>query len=287
MAAPRQVERAPLLLLAALAVGCGGGMPLLHPAHTLRPGQISGSVGASGNFLLGDADDAIETTDAAGAANSLGPGSGDETAAGVSASVLGAPGIAPHVAGRVGVAERTEAGLTYSGRSVRIDGRHAFEDKSRAFSAGLGLRTLLYHPQADPNDAPSSSGAITGVDTGGVIGFGVDVPLLVGYRSDAELVQIWGGLRGGYEHVEGQVLFADPSIPAEEAQNAAELQADEISAEALLGLGVGLSPIWVAVEIAVGYAHVDGELRPRGLPPSAAQVDGVTVTPAGAIIGRF
>jgi hypothetical protein len=119
------------------------------------------------------------------------------------------------------------------------------------------------------------------VDAGGVTGFGVDLPLLVGYRSDAELVQAWGGLRAGYEHVSGQILFAEPTAPA------AELEADKVSAEALLGLGVGLSPIWVAVEIAVGYLHVEGELQPEGMPVSTAKVDGLAVTPAGAIIGRF
>ena len=253
----------------------------MHPAHTLRPGKISGSVGASGNFLLGDADDAIEQTDAAGAGNSLGPDSAEQTTAGIAASVVGAPGVAPFVAGRVGVAERTEAGLTYTARSVRIDGRHAFEDKSRALSLGLGLRAILSHPTSDPNDTPKASGELSGVDAGGVTGFGADIPLLVGYRSDAELVQIWGGLRGSYEHLQGEVLFAEPTAPV------AELEADEISAEALLGLGVGLSPIWVAVEIAVGYLHVEGELRPEGLPVSTAKVDGLAVTPAGAIIGRF
>src|SRR5687767_8973373 len=73
MAPSCQVERAAFALIASLGlVACGGGMPLLHPAHTLKTGQVSGAVGASGHFLLGDADDAIERTDAAGASNSLG-----------------------------------------------------------------------------------------------------------------------------------------------------------------------------------------------------------------------
>lgn len=256
-------------------------MPLLHPAHTLRPGQVSGSVGASGNFLLGDADDAIDSADASGTGAALGAQNGERTTAGIAASVLGAPGVAPHVAGRVGLAERTEAGLAYSGRSLRLDGRHALETRSLALSAGLGARALLSHPQSDPGEGPATSGAVTGVDTSGVKGFGFDVPLLAGYRSDADLVQLWGGLRGGYERISGEVLFADPAAPT------AELDADKLSAEALLGLGVGLSPIWVAVEIAVGYLHVDGELRPEGLPASTAKVDGLTVTPAGAITARF
>jgi hypothetical protein len=108
------------------------------------------------------------------------------------------------------------------------------------------------------------------------------VPLIVGYRSDAELVQAWAGVRGTWEHVDGEVLFAGQDEPV-----VAELDADELSAEALLGLAVGLSPIWVAVEIAVGYAHIDGELRPVDLPASTGKVDGLTVTPGGAIIGRF
>jgi hypothetical protein len=283
MPAQREALRALFLLVTSLAAsGCGGGMPLLHPAHTLRPGQVSGSVGASGNFLLGDADAAIERTDAAGAGNSLGANESQHTTEGIAAAVLGAPGVAPYVAGRVGVAERTEAGLAYSGRSVRIDGRHAFEDASKAFSAGLGLRALLSHPTSSPEGSPPS-GELSGVDASGVTGFGADLPLLVGYRSDADLVQLWGGLRGSYELISGELLFTAPLASAEMA----ELDATKFSAEALIGLGVGLSPIWVAVEVSAGYVHMDGELRPEGLPSAAGKVDGVTVTPAGAITGRF
>ena len=253
-------------------------MPLLHPAHPLDPGRVSGSVGASGHFLLGDVEQAIEEADAQGPAFS--GEAGDTTAKGVAADVVGAPGVAPFVAGRVGIAEHAEAGLTYAGSRARIDGRYAFESGALALSGGLGLGILLAHPTADPNDPPSGVG---GIDTGAVSGFGVDVPVVVGYRSDGEIVQVWGGIRASYEQAGGEVLVAGAP-----ENTRAELDATGISAQGLIGLAVGLRPVWVAAELGVGYLNVKGELSdPAGGPSSSARVDGVTLTPAGALMGRF
>ncbi len=281
-------RNAAFVVLAALgAVGvlpaCGGGMPLLHPAHTLRPGHVSGTVGASGNFLFGEADQAITDANAAGVGTSTDEASMRRAAAGIAASVMGAPGVAPFVSARVGVAPQTEAGLVYTGRNVRIDGRYAIESKKYAFSAGLGLHSLLTHPTTKPDQQPSATGTVSGVDASGILGYGVDLPLIVGYRSDGDIVQVWGGLRGGYEHTYGDVFYSDPN----NAVVSAELKGDAYSAGGLVGLAVGLSPIWVAAEISATYLHISGKLAPESTPGGSADVDGLTVTPAGALIGRF
>ncbi len=262
-----------LLLLPA----CGGGLPLLHPAHTLRQGHVSGAVGASGHFVLGDPDQAVTDADAAGP-NGIDQESANRTAKGLAASVIGAEGVAPHVGARVGVAPTTEAGLAYSGRSVRLDGRHAFENKKYALSLGLGLHALLTHPASSSKEPPST----VGVDASGLKGYGVDLPVIVGYRSDADLVQLWAGLRGGYEHVFGDVYYSEGTD-----QVTASVTGDGYSAGALLGLAVGLSPIWVAAEISAGYLHASGKYDRDFAAGGKADVDGVTVTPAGALIGRF
>ena len=41
------------LACAALLTGCGGGLPLLHPARTLPPGDVRAAAGFSGNFAVG------------------------------------------------------------------------------------------------------------------------------------------------------------------------------------------------------------------------------------------
>src|SRR5688572_953389 len=70
--------------LAMAAFGCGGGSPLLHPAHVNRPGVVSIGAGASGQIALrtlgAEASDADQLQDA-----------------------TVAPGVAPWVGGRVGL----------------------------------------------------------------------------------------------------------------------------------------------------------------------------------------
>ncbi len=253
-------------------------MPLLHPAHSLPSGHASGTVGASGHFLLGAADEAIDSVDAEGAA--LEGEAGERTAAGVAASVLGEPGVAPYLSARLGVTDDIEAGVAYSGRSARLDGRYTTRERHLAYSGGLAVEWVLAHPSEDAAGGASMSPTLDGVDPSGVSGWAISLPVLVGYRSDAELVQLWGGVRGRYERASGEVTFTAEQAPT------SDLSAHAVSAEALVGLAVGLPPIWVAAEVSVGYLNVHGELSTSGS-SSSAGVDGVTVTPAGALIARF
>ena len=53
------------------------------------------------------------------------------------------PGISPWVSARVGLPHANEAGLTYTGRSLRLDGRHAFSlGGAWALSLGLGASAV-------------------------------------------------------------------------------------------------------------------------------------------------
>src|SRR6186713_942940 len=56
---------APFALLALSLSGCGGGAPLLHPAHTLPDGDVAFAAGTSGRLALGGLRDADEALDAA------------------------------------------------------------------------------------------------------------------------------------------------------------------------------------------------------------------------------
>ena len=69
-----------------------------------------------------------------------------------------------------------------------------------------------------------------GTDLDRVSGVGVDVPILFGYRSDADLLSGWVGLRASLDHWSGNVSLDDaPTL---------KLRADRLSAGPLLGNNV-------------------------------------------------
>jgi hypothetical protein len=280
-------------LAAFFAMGCGGAAPLLHPAHTLAPGRVSFGAGASGTFVAGRAQARLEDARAVAASGAaVTEAERRRLAEGTAVSVLATPGIAPWIGARVGVAERTEAGAAYTGRWARIDVRHAMEDRKLALSFGIAGLALLAHPSADRAEPAGTSGAIAGVDSSGAVGFGLHVPVLVGYRSDAELVQAWGGLVGTFEHAFGTVVLANarywpaPSDTANTDAIEVRVDANRFSGGGVLGVAVGLQPIWVAVEITGRYFSLDGKLSRAGT-RADSDIDGFSIEPAGAILGRF
>jgi len=241
--------------------------------------------GISNNFVLGGADDSIEsarqTTVPAGVPE---PRDQQQYAEGAIVHTLVAPGLAPWVGARVGIGYGTEAGLTYTGRAARVDGRYALSNERTALSFGLGASGILSHPSSDSSGSrPGTTRGVPGVDASGVTGWGLDVPIIAGYRSDAELVQIWGGIRGGYERIFGELLLRASLDPQEES--AADLSAHRWFAGGLVGLAVGVRPLWVGVELDFAYQRFGGELEWAGTRTVA--VEGFTLAPTGALIGKF
>src|SRR4051794_18462110 len=100
-------------------IGCGGGVPLLHPAHALPAGRTAFAVGVSDRLLLGDTQHAFE------AALAPPPGSPPEKdsrpARGALVALAEGPAVAAFAAARIGVPGSNEAGLSYSGQAVRAD----------------------------------------------------------------------------------------------------------------------------------------------------------------------
>lgn len=242
-------------------------MPLLHPAHALSPGKTAFSLGVSDRFALADEKHALDYAEARppGA-----PPSGDARyGRGVMVALVEGPALAPYASARIGIPGANEAGLSYGGQAVRADARHAFEWEHSALSAGFGVtgRGL----GQSPLDLP-------GADLDHARGFGVDVPLLYGYRTDADLIAVWAGLRGSLDHWSGHVSL-DELQPF-------GLSANRVAGGPVLGLAVGLPPFWVAVELQVDYAHVTGSLdRPNAR--YDANVSGWSVQPAGALLAKF
>src|SRR5580698_9641741 len=133
-------------LLLACATGCGGGMPLLHPAQTLRLGDVRALAGFSSNVAVGELSSATRNAVNQAAANPNEPTPGNVTyAEGALVAASIGPGLAPIAGARVGVGSQSEAGLVYTGRAVRADIRHSFElSDTWALSVGAGGSAALY-----------------------------------------------------------------------------------------------------------------------------------------------
>jgi hypothetical protein len=207
-------------------------------------------------------------------------------------------GLAPWVNARVGLGGNTEAGLTYTGRSVRGDGRHAFETPFWALSIGGGLTALFL----DPAPNATGPGAMMPEDGRlhpkgfefGATGFGVDLPVLVGYRPEGTAVlEFWGGVRLGFERLYGELPLTEASTePAPlEFGETASAEANRFQTQALLGMSVGVRPVWLRIETAfewhrmtagVDFPQSTGEPRHRSFEFSI-----FTLAPAAAAVVEF
>lgn len=280
--------RAQLVLGALSLTGCGGGAPLLHPAHTLPEGDVTFAAGTSGHFALGDLGRADRRLDEASSI----PG-GARTGAERTDFVQGAlvrfavaPGVAPFVGARVGLGSHNEAGLSYFGRGVRLDARHAFEWPSVALSLGAAVSGALSRAGDRPtrrlSDETGSDAGLRAIELTSLRGYGCELPVLFGYRSDADVVKLWAGIRAGLE----RDLFDVSLVESPDVALATEGDALRIYGGGLVGFSVGLSPIEVRVEVDAAYQAVhgnivtlDGELE--------GDVSGLSLTPAMAISGKF
>ena len=257
------------------ALGCAGGAPLLHPARALPAGEVRAAGGLSGQIAVGSAAEDLRNAREQAAANPGQPGQpgtnpGYAKGALVAASI--APGLAPYVSGRVGIGSGVEGGITYTGRSARIDLRKSFDVGDVSYSAGAGISVPFYgRHQGD---------SLPNVDLESLRGYGADVPLLVGWESASGIYKIWAGPRGGWEHVSIGSLTSEPKdIPG--VPDTA-LSADRFYVSAVLGLAVGFRHVHVALEFAGTYNYVSGTYN-----DNKVSVTGIALTPASALWWTF
>jgi hypothetical protein len=269
------------VVFACCAEGCGGGAPLLHPAHVLPPGHVSTGAGVSGQFAFRSGEGAH------------GPGAPEQNAfENAIARAALSPGIAPWVGARAGLGAHFEAGLTYTGRSVRADARRAFGGDKVAVSVGAAASAVFSDPQdlVDEGAAPVQMGGRLPLSGGDLraTGYGFDVPVLVGWRSTASVVQGWIGARGGVEQLEGSLPLPPDTV---ERAPYAPFSTTRWYGGGLVGAAVGLWPVTVALELDVAYQGVSGKAsfpEQAGTPRQRdGSVSGLTLAPAGAIIGKF
>lgn len=272
--------------LAPLGMGCGGGAPLLHPAQPLPPDTVSFGAGVSGQFASSGPNAAIDQGRAAAAGSLDDPSTARAYAEGVLTDALLAPGVSPWVSARVGLPGAYEAGLTYTGRSLRLDGRHVFGLGGEwALSVGGGLSAVLLHPDSSvPGGEPTAPEAEFGLDA---TGWGGDVPLLIGYQPLDGFVDVWMGARAGFEHVSGELRSRD----GDAASPRFEASGDRLWAGALAGISLGIPPIWFRFELAGTFHRLTGELTGPGAPAAGAfgelDATGWSLAPSGAILGKF
>jgi hypothetical protein len=250
-------------------------MPLLHPAQTLRLGDVRALAGFSSNIAVGELASATRNAvnEAAGNPNPPAPGNVTYAEGALAAASIG-PGLAPIAGARVGIGAQSEAGLVYSGRAVRADIRRAFGlSETWALSVGVGGSATLY--------GRNEQSSVPDVDLGRLHGWGADVPLLIGYQSDGDLYMLWLGARGGWEHVDVGDLTSEPGS-GQLGPTPISLSATRFWGGGLFGAAVGFRHVHVAMELDVSYASVSGDYN-----ETHARVEGVTLTPATALWWLF
>jgi hypothetical protein len=235
-----------------LLAGCGGGAPLLHPAHVLPPGDVSVGAGVSGQLALKPLPPPTQ------------PGGQN---AGSLQDLAVAPGVAPWISGRMGLTGGNEAGLTYAGREIRVDARHAFTLGRVTLSAGLGASAILARRPGDGSNAS------------GVFGGGADVPLLIGVKSTSDIYALWFGPRAGFEIVSGRL-----QLGGDEA-SLFDVTARHFYGGLVAGMRVGFRHVHAAIELNAAYHRADGAFKTSGTAGSgtSTSVQQISLTPAGAL----
>jgi hypothetical protein len=272
------LRRSLLSVASMFFLGCGGGGPLLHPARTLARGDVRAGGGLSTELSPGSFRDDLERArQLAGVlepdgAGSRSPETNEALAKGALVAASVAPGIAPFVGARVGLAHAFEAGLAYTGRGLRGDVRRAFSEGPYSLSLGLGLSTALYGRQSSTGGA-----SLPGVDLGSLRGYGADMPVLIGWQSPDDIYAVWFGPRAGLEWVTIEALTSEPK--------AVRLGTDPLALDALrwhlgavAGLSIGNHRLRVALETHVAYQSVAGSFD-----GTRVRINGLTLTPASAL----
>ncbi len=258
--------------------GCGGGLPLLHPAQTLAQGDIRAEGGFSGNIAVGDLASAVTQAEADPSSTQgtpTNPGSDPTFARGAIVLASAAPGVAPLVGARVGLGWQSEGGIVYTGRAIRIDVRRSFDLSEKwALSLGVGGSSVLYGHQSD--------GVLPNVTLSQIHGWGADVPLLVGYRSSGDLYSFWLGARGGWEQVDISDVTSEPKSVTLGTPPVG-LSATRFWGGGLLGFAVGFRHVHVAMELDAAYQIINGSYNQTTVP----QISGLTLAPATALWWDF
>ena len=265
-----------------IGTGCGGATPLLHPAHVLAPGEIRAEAGIAARAIVGNLGDSLKgATNEAASDRALGQdpcatGCSSTYAQGALVAAAMAPDLSPVAGARVGVGAEFEGGIMYTGRGARIDLRRAFALGKRptAWALSIGLGVDFAFEGRNNNGLPD-------VDNANLFGVGGDLPVLLGWKSAANLYYVWLGARFGYEH-DTIAPRNSEQVPPGGQSTAPQLVGDRFAVGGLVGLAIGFRHVHVALELEADYAAVTGSFG-----GTAAKVDGLSLTPATALWWDF
>lgn len=273
----------------ALAIGlsaCGAGTPLMHPAHTLERHRVRVGAGASQYLVFGPTNGAIDRSRELGQLDAVPEERRQEFVEGAVAHAVATPALAPWVGARAGLGGGNEMGLSYTGRRVRGDLRHAFELDDIVLSVGGGLGAIVPDlGSGNPRTGGSGleeveGGPIRGFDGGSISGWAVDVPLLLGARSRPDVVSTWIGVHGLYERFSADLMF---DFGAGEGAVLAPADGWRFFAGAVAGFSVGLRPLWAVIEVTSGYQSLSSEVT-VGQEQLFPSLDGFSLTPSFAVL---
>lgn len=264
-----------LTFLLCLPLGaCGGAPPLLHGSQVLPEGVVRGTAGFAAEFSSNPLAAAVASAREAASEPSSSASSPDRTAIltrGVLSEAALSPGLGPVFSVRVGLGSDWEAGATYGGQTLRIDGRRSFSLGSKSglsLSGGVAARVPI---------RLDSESSIPGLDLKSLRGVGVDVPLLLGWESAGGLYRAWFGGRGGWAEYRLTTSTSEPKQYPLFPQ-ALSLSASQWFVGPLVGFAVGFTNIHFALELEVDYQAIEG--RANGV---TGQVHGLSFAPSSGL----
>ncbi len=183
-----------------------------------------------------------------------------------------APGVAPFVGARAGIGGGFEGGVAYTGRAAHIDMRRLFDWDAVSLSVGLGVEMPIY--------GNSDTSTLPQVDLSAVHGYGADVPVIVGWQSQARLYMVWAGVRAGWDHTDIGSLSTEPG--AVTVNEPMTLSSDRFYGGGVVGLAAGFRHVHAALELDVAYQSVRGTFD-----DTTVTVQGLSLAPAAALWWTF
>ncbi|HKQ69115.1 MAG TPA: hypothetical protein VJT73_07240, partial [Polyangiaceae bacterium] len=109
---------------------------------------------------------------------------------------------------------------------------------------------------------------------------GIDVSILLGWRSTAEVVNLWVGPRGGFERARGEANVRPVDGPGGSVGGDFTLR--RLYGGGVVGLGLGFRHVHAALELSASFQKVTGSCIGFDV-----DVNAFTLSPAGGLVVRF
>lgn len=173
-------------------------------------------------------------------------------------------GVIPVAMTRYGLSRSVDVEVTLAGASARSALRAALELEPGGFE---------HWPRVQLMGAAGAYGGIVQSDTGDLINYGLDVPLVVGIDW-ASLYEFWAGVRGGLEQFSGDMHT--------DASGSSDFSGYAWRAGLVAGMALGFRNFHGLIELTAYYEHFSTEIEQSDLAFS-----GLSLVPAFALRWRI